>query len=72
LKLLFTEDLNQTAKHLISLNRGHPETISCVRVGGLQLQGDLDGERWGGELCQTVRHAANLTWFAAGIFDDSD
>ena len=72
MKLLFTEDLNQTAKHPISLNGGHRETMFRVRVGGLQLQGDLDGERWGGELCQTVRHAANLTWFAAGIFDDSD
>jgi hypothetical protein len=35
---LFTdpEDLSQTAKNSINLNRGHPETIFRVRVGGLQ------------------------------------
>jgi hypothetical protein len=32
------QDLSQTAKSPIQLNRGHPETMFRVRVGGLQPQ----------------------------------
>ena len=60
-------DLSQTAKNHIRLNRGHAETIFRVRMQGLKpghdllLQGDVDGGRWaerrGGELCQPLHHS---------------
>jgi Purple acid Phosphatase, N-terminal domain len=60
------QDLSQTAKSPIRLNRTHPETIFGVRIDGLKPQttyyykSDLDGQRWserrGGELGQSVHH----------------